>query len=170
MTSEKSRSSPPQKIGTGIVPILVASLLSGLAGAWTQKCLSGTSIGGSNNSLLFTFQLSIYSILLLGTTLIIPGVSPDRKLATSKISGASWYVGWTSKTWIPIVVNAIGGVLVGLVTKCSGVVQKGFALIIGMFLSGLLQNKFSIESVTKQQWIGGLLAAISIWMHTSYPH
>jgi solute carrier family 35 (UDP-sugar transporter), member A1/2/3 len=165
-------SSPASRfaIESGIVPILLASLLSGLAGAWTQRSLLDNVYGGNSNSLFFTFQLSIYSIIMMATTLLVPGLSLDQELLKSQNDGTRWNVGWTSKTWIPIIVNAIGGILVGLVTKTSGVVPKGFALILGMFLSGQLQNQFSGENVSKQQWIGGLLAALSIWMHTSYPY
>jgi UDP-sugar transporter A1/2/3 len=71
--------------------------------------------------------------------------------------------------------------LVGLVTKYSGSVRKGFALIIGMFLSGILQNQYTMDEshptkdghnkplrVQPQQWLGGILAAISLYLHTSY--
>ena len=51
--------------------------------------------------------------------------------------------GWTWKTWIPIVSNACGGVVVGLVTKHAGAVRKGFALIFGLVLSGVLQSYLS---------------------------
>lgn len=148
---------------SGVLPVLVASLISGLAGAWTQRSLRATS----SNSLLFTLQLSVFSILLMGTTLLVPGLSPDRERAIKE----GWRVGWTTKTWIPIAVNAAGGVLVGLVTKFSGAVPKGFALIVGMFLSGLLQNMFVADKqVTAHQWIGGFLAAVSVWMHSAYPY
>jgi UDP-sugar transporter A1/2/3 len=66
--------------------------------------------------------------------------------------------------------NAAGGILVGLVTKHAGSVRKGFALIIGMFLSGVLQNVVGSErQVTSQQWAGGSLAALSLWLYTAYP-
>jgi solute carrier family 35 (UDP-sugar transporter), member A1/2/3 len=169
-TSNSHSSSSRFTIEAGIVPILLASLLSGLAGAWTQRSLLDTVYGGNSNSIFFTFQLSMYSIVIMATSLVVPGLSSDRGQLKSQSDGTSWFVGWTAKTWIPIIVNAIGGILVGLVTKTSGVVPKGFALIVGMFLSGLLQNKLSGENVLKQQWIGGILAALSIWMHTSYPY
>jgi solute carrier family 35 (UDP-sugar transporter), member A1/2/3 len=153
----------------GIAPILAASLLSGLAGAWTQGSLRYPGRRNSN-SLFFSLELSLYSILSMVVTLQIPGVLSDRELLKSSNSHERWFVGWTPNTLIPILVNAIGGILVGLVTKTSGVVPKGFALIFGMFLSGILQNKSVGESVTREQWIGGLLAAISIWIHASYPY
>jgi Na+/proline symporter len=60
--------------------------------------------------------------------------------------------------------NAAGGIVVGLVTKYAGSVRKGFALIFGIFISGVFQKQ-----VSKEQWIGGLLAGVSLWMHAVHP-
>jgi UDP-sugar transporter A1/2/3 len=57
---------------------------------------------------------------------------------------------------------------VGLVTKYAGSVRKGFALIFGLLLSGILQSKGG-EGVEKEQVVGGILAAISLWMYSSFP-
>lgn len=91
--------------------------------------------------------------------------SPDgKKLRSSGLSN-----GWTWKTWIPVFTNATGGILVGLVTKHHGVVRKGFALILGLFLSGILQSCFlSDEGITKEQILGGIIASISVWMHSTF--
>jgi len=77
--------------------------------------------------------------------------------------------GWTWKTWIPVLTNAAGGIVVGLVTKHSGAVKKGFGLIFGLLLSGILQSSFlSDEGITSEQICGGILASISVWMHSSF--
>ena len=68
---------------------------------------------------------------------------------------------------IPILTNSVGGIIVGLVTKYAGSVRKGFALIFGIFISGILQAQDS--GVSHEQIIGGLLAGISLWMHSAYP-
>ena len=68
----------------------------------------------------------------------------------------------------------------GLVTKYSGAVKKGFALIFGLVLSGVLQTMFSTSEsddgsgnneskLSIEQICGTLLAALSLWMHSSYP-
>jgi UDP-sugar transporter A1/2/3 len=78
--------------------------------------------------------------------------------------------GWTVATWIPIVTNSIGGIIVGLVTKYAGSVKKGFALIFGIFLSGVVQALMQPEvGVSKEQAVGGVLAAISLWIHATHP-
>ena len=146
----------------GIVPILSASLISGLAGAWVQRSV------GSYNSILFSLELSVVSILLLGLN------TARRELIS--VNGStdtpqrSWTQGWTLRTWIPVITNALGGITVGLVTKYAGAVRKGFALIVGVFLSGVLQNVVQpSKRVQPQQWVGGALAALSLWMHARFP-
>jgi UDP-sugar transporter A1/2/3 len=155
----------------GVIPVLAASLISGLAGAWTQKNLQQTVLLSQHtNSLLRTVEMSFFSALFLLATLAVG--SPDRVRAKRE----GWTVGWTVRTWIPIVTNAAGGVLVGLVTKYAGSVRKGFALILGMLLSGLLQNYLQSREdggdgmVTAEQWVGGALAAVSLWLHSNFPY
>eukprot|EP00804_Cyclotella_cryptica_P015779 CCRYP_013397-RA/>CCRYP_013397-RA protein AED:0.12 eAED:0.13 QI:0/0/0/1/0/0/2/0/328 len=72
---------------------------------------------------------------------------------------------WTLFTILPILTNAAGGILVGLVIKYAGTVQKGFALIFGILISGLLQG-----SLSKEEMAGGVMAGISLWMHSTYPY
>jgi hypothetical protein len=52
-----------------------------------------------------------------------------------------------------------------MVIKYAGTVQKGFALIFGILISGVLQG-----SLSKEECAGGVLAGISLWMHSTYPY
>jgi UDP-sugar transporter A1/2/3 len=147
---------------SGVVPVLLSSLLSGLAGALAQKTLQGRQ----RNSLLFSMELAVCSSLTSATALVLLPTPDHRRLIKE-----GWWKGWTARTWIPLVLQASGGVLVGLVTKYAGSVRKGFCLILGMFLSGLLQNWYHAQKggtdgrVRVEQWCGGLLAALSFWMY-----
>ena len=83
-----------------------------------------------------------------------------------RIALYGFFDGWTPQTWIPIVTNALGGIIVGLVTKHAGAVRKGFALIFGILISGL----WDYSSIGNAQIVGGALAALSLWMHTAFPY
>ncbi|EEC43702.1 predicted protein [Phaeodactylum tricornutum CCAP 1055/1] len=145
---------------SGVLPVLAASGISGLAGALAQKSLQVQE----RNSFLFSGELAAISAVSLLISSLLG--SPDGR----RIRKEGWTKGWTWQTWIPLATNAAGGILVGLVTKHAGSVRKGFALIIGMFLSGVLQNVVGSErQVTSQQWAGGSLAALSLWLYTAYP-
>ncbi len=158
----------------GVVAVLVASFISGLAGALTQRNLqsnpsSSLQLGNGNggrNSYLFSVELSAASLIFV---LLSTLRSADGK----RIKKDGFFDQWTPRTLIPIITNASGGIIVGLVTKYSGAVKKGFALIFGLVLSGYLQTIFSDDSgestISMEQILGGFLAAISLWMHSSFP-
>jgi UDP-sugar transporter A1/2/3 len=145
----------------GVAPIMLASFISGLSGALSQKNLQAQ--GGGRNSYLFSMELCAASVLILFSSLLM---SPDGKT----IAKEGFWNGWTLTTWIPILTNSIAGILVGLVTKYAGSVRKGFALIFGMFLSGVVQAFITAEGVSMEQVIGGVLAGLSLWLHTKNPY
>jgi len=143
------------------LPVLLASLISGLAGALCQKALV------KRNSYLFSMELSSAGILWWTFWRRLKSMIDGRKNDNHQTAHSSntFFQHWTVKTWIPIWTNAMGGILVGLVIQHAGTVRKGFALILGLFLSGLLQK----QNVGREQILGGLLAACSLWMHAKYP-
>ena len=143
-----------RRLTHGVVPILIASFLSGLAGAITQKSLQA----GNRNALLFTIELCVASILLL---LLSFATSDDGE----QIQQRGFFDEWTHLTIVPILTNSAGGILVGMVIKYAGTVQKGFALIFGILISGVFQGSLSSEEIC-----GGLLAGISLWMHSTNPY
>ncbi|GAB2299581.1 CDC42 binding protein kinase [Dionaea muscipula] len=97
----------------GIIPVLVASVLSGLASAlcqWASQVKKHTSY-------LMTIEMSVFGSLVL---LFSTYKSPDGKA----IRQHGFFYGWTLLTWIPVIANAMGGILVGLVTSYAGGVRK----------------------------------------------
>ena len=103
-------------------------------------------------------ELCAVSVIILAISVLF---SPDGEL----IRANGFWSGWTPWTMIPIFTNSVGGIIVGLVTKYAGSVRKGFALIFGIFISGLLQAPDT--GVSREQIVGGLLAGISLWMHAN---
>jgi len=145
----------------GVAPIMLASFISGLSGALSQKNLQ--SQGGGRNPYLFSMELCAASALILAVSLFF---SPDGK----RIAEEGFWKGWTAATCIPILTNSVGGIIVGLVTKYAGSVRKGFALILGIFLSGVVQTLLQPDvGVSKEQAVGGVLAAFSLWLHATNP-
>jgi hypothetical protein len=167
-SAEKNREPDVDDVLTkGVIPALVASFLSGLAGALSQKTLQFHE----RSPHLFNTELACFSSFFLLSSLALG--SPDGQLLRRR-DGGGFMQGWTWKTWIPVVTNAAGAILVGLVTKHQGAVRKGFALIFGMLISGLLQHIIATKNngtgeVTREQIIGGLIGAVSLWMHSSFP-
>lgn len=144
-------------VSQGVLPLLLASFISGLAGALSQKNLEGS---GGKDAYFFSMELCAVSIIILAVSVLF---SADGELIRTN----GFWSNWTPWTMIPILTNSVGGIIVGLVTKYAGSVRKGFALIFGIFISGILQAPDS--GVSHEQIIGGLLAGISLWMHSAYP-
>ena len=145
----------------GVLPIMLASFLSGLAGAITQKSLQS---GKGRNALMFTMELCVASILIL---LVSFATSEDGK----KIQERGFFDQWSLWTMLPILTNSAGGILVGLVIKYAGTIRKGFALIFGILISGIVQSLIDEnKSLSKEDIAGGVLAALSLWMHASFPY
>jgi len=58
-----------------------------------------------------------------------------------------------------------------LVIKYAGTIRKGFALIFGILISGIVQSLIDEnKSLSKEDISGGLLAALSLYMHASFPY
>jgi UDP-sugar transporter A1/2/3 len=143
----------------GVIPVLFASFLSGLAGAISQKNLQN----GGRNPYLFSAELCIASLTVLSISTL---VSKDGE----RIRANGFFDQWTPQTLIPILTNSVGGIVVGLVTKYAGSVRKGFALIFGMLFTGFIQSTLESDvSIKKEQIVGGLIASLSLWMHATNP-
>ncbi len=70
-------------------------------------------------------ELAVFSSLVLAASLV---ASP---------AAIPLFHGWTWLTMAPVIVQGIGGIVVGLVMKYAGGVQKGFAIMGGILLSRL---------------------------------
>mmetsp|Transcript_7113 Transcript_7113/g.15475 ORF Transcript_7113/g.15475 Transcript_7113/m.15475 type:complete len:447 (-) Transcript_7113:1322-2662(-) len=162
-------------VSHGVLPIAIASLLSGLAGAITQKSLQNQN----RHALLFTMELCIASLLLLLLSFAFQSQDGMR------IRQQGFFDEWTVFTLIPILTNSAGGILVGLVIKYAGTVRKGFALIFGILISGFLQGVLmggggveekavhgvsGFGGLSLEEVVGGVLAGVSLWMHSAHPY
>ncbi|KAI3462068.1 hypothetical protein Pfo_018731 [Paulownia fortunei] len=159
--SSKASSShnPDEILFYGIVPVLVASVLSGLASAlcqWASQVKKHTSY-------LMTVEMSIIGSLCL---LASAYKSPDG-LA---IRRHGFFYGWTPLTLIPVILNAVGGILVGLVTTYAGGVRKGFVIVSALLVTALLQFIFDGKPPSPY-CLGALpLVVTSISIYQKYPY
>jgi UDP-sugar transporter A1/2/3 len=155
----------------GIFPCLGATICSGLAGALSQRGLQLTG-GHGRDAYLYTMEISVFSALTLLVSLLLPLLSSSssssrRPVTTKKRMWSNPLVleGWTRATWIPIIWKAAGGVLTALVHQSSGSVAKGFALMLGLVLSGVLQSFLQDEEILPHQVAGTVFVMLSGWVH-----
>ncbi|TYG43977.1 hypothetical protein ES288_D11G061500v1 [Gossypium darwinii] len=154
-----STGDPEQILFYGIVPVLVASVLSGLASALCQWA----SQVKKHSSYLMTVEMSIVgSLCLLAST----SKSPDGEA----IRRHGFFYGWTPLTLIPVVANAVGGILVGLVTSLAGGVRKGFVIVSALLVTAMLQFLFEGKPPSVYCLVALPLVISSISIYQKYPY
>lgn len=85
-----------------------AALLSGLSGAITQRTLQRSGRNASQLSL----ELAVYGVMAMFITAGL-GLSSAEGWASGGLD--SFFRGWTSWTWLPVLSQAAGGLVVGQV-------------------------------------------------------
>ncbi|CAA2993403.1 CMP-sialic acid transporter 5 [Olea europaea subsp. europaea] len=154
-----STDSPDEILFYGIVPVLVASVLSGLASA---LCQWATQVK-KHASYLMTVEMSVIGSLCL---LASAHKSPDG----TAIRQHGFFYGWTPLTLIPVTMNAVGGILVGLVTSYAGGVRKGFVVVSALLVTALLQFVFDGKPPSPYCLVAFPLVITSISIYQKYPY
>ncbi|NP_001148470.2 UDP-N-acetylglucosamine transporter ROCK1 [Zea mays] len=143
----------------GIIPVTVASVLSGLASSlcqWASQVKKHTSY-------MMTIEMSfIGSMCLLASTYRSPDGEAIRKYG--------FFHEWTFWTVIPVLMNAVGGILVGLVTTYAGGVRKGFVIVSALLVTALLQFIFDGKPPSLYCLIALPLVASSIFIYQKHPY
>ena len=126
----------------GIMAILLATVLSGSASIYFEKVIKQ-----SNQSVLVTnIQLSMLSCLPL---IFIPK--------------HDYFKGYTLLTWICILLQALGGLIVAYVVKHADTILKGFATSISIILT------FSVSCFIKDTQISiSFLGGVGCVMYGIY--
>lgn len=139
----------------GIILVCFASILSGISTALTQKALCDKE--NKRNTLFFSAELAAWGIFFL---MIYDG---------NVVIKNGFFNEWTIKTFIPVVTNSLGGIIVGLVTKYGGSSVKGFALIVGLVITAIGRWFLEGISLTSLDFLAILLVSISIYLHAKSP-
>jgi UDP-sugar transporter A1/2/3 len=162
-TKSVEQTRPHTSFSKGIVPCLAAAFISGLAGALSQKGVQMAG-GKGRNPYLYTMELGLYSSISLLVSLV---VTKDGRKSLKEESGIFRY--WTPLSIIPVAVRALGGVLTALVHKHAGATRKGFALILGLVLTGVTQSWIEGERLSADELMAMALVILSSYLHLAYP-
>ena len=150
-------------ISKGIIPCLAAAFISGLAGALSQKGVQMAG-GKGRNPYLYTMELGLYSSISLFISLF---ATKNGRKALNEEGGI--FKHWTPFSIIPVAVRALGGVLTALVHKHAGATRKGFALILGLIMTGVTQSWIEGERLSADELMAMLFVILSSYLHLSYP-
>ena len=123
------RMNPP----LGLAAVIVACVISGLAGVYFEKVLKDSS---SKSSLwIRNVQLSFYSLF---PALFIGIMFKDGE----QIAKTGFFTGYNWVVWTAIVFQALGGVIVALVVNYADNIAKNFATSISIIFSFLFSVCF----------------------------
>ena len=162
-THDVEESRPHTSFSKGILPCLGAAFISGLAGALSQK---GVQLAGGKgrNVYLYTMELGTYSSISLLASLF----ATKNGRASLRDKGGI-FKHWTPFSIIPITVRALGGILTALVHKYAGATRKGFALILGLVMTGVTQSVVERESLSSDEIMAMVLVILSSYLHLAFP-
>lgn len=155
----------------GVLPCLAATALSGMAGAFSQRSLQAPQLAGSiahRNAYFYTVEISFCSAVCLLASMGMERYSTrggNQKDGVGGTTGAPFFEHWTWATLAPVTLRALAGVLTALVHRHLGSVVKGFALVLGLVFSALLQFAMDGRDLTPGQLAGTALVLLSSWMH-----
>ncbi|KAL3793625.1 LOW QUALITY PROTEIN: hypothetical protein ACHAWO_001674 [Cyclotella atomus] len=141
---------------------LVSVLLS-FRGALSQK---GVQLAGGKgrNAYLYTMELGTYSSISLLVSMFA------TKNGRASLGGEGGiFKHWTPFSIIPITVRAMGGILTALVHKYAGATRKGFALILGLVMTGVMQSVIERERPSMDEMLAMALVILSSYLHLAFP-
>ena len=150
-------------ISKGIIPCLAAAFISGLAGALSQKGVQMAG-GKGRNPYLYTMELGLFSSI----SLLFSMFATKNGRAALKDEGGI-FKHWTPLSVIPIAVRALGGILTALVHKHAGATRKGFALILGLIMTGVTQSVIEGERLSADELMAMAFVILYSYLHLMYP-
>jgi len=144
----------------GVAAVLAASALSGVASAATQFSLQRLR----RTSTALTVEMAVAAI----PCLLLAHYVKARDVSDFSDNGG-FFRGWTVFTLIPVLSSALGGIFVGQITKRLGGVAKGFAIVGGLVLTGILQSLVTGEGLETKHAVALLLVVSCTYAHTQFP-
>ncbi|RKO93905.1 nucleotide-sugar transporter-domain-containing protein [Blyttiomyces helicus] len=121
----------------GLVAVLVACVLSGLAGVWFEKVLKGSKA----SLFLRNIQLSFFSILP-GFLFGVMWYDGDA------VSQNGFFYGYTIWTYFTVACQAFGGLVVAVVVKYADNILKGFATSLSIIICSIASFFFFDFQIT----------------------
>ena len=123
----------------GLTAVVIACILSGLAGVYFEKILKEAS--GNTSLWVRNVQLSVYSLF---PAFFVGVLFKDGE----EIARSGFFVGYNWVVWTAIAFQAVGGVIVAFVVNYADNIAKNFATSISIIISCLASVYFFDFKIT----------------------
>ncbi|KAI1305929.1 UDP-N-acetylglucosamine transporter [Halotydeus destructor] len=144
-----------QSAATGFLAILAACFLSGFAGVYFEKILKGSQ---EVSLWIRNIQLAAFAIPFG----LIQVLITDHDLIQEK----GFFFGYTFITWVVVLLQAQGGLLVAVVVKYADNILKGFATSLAIIISCIISVYYFDFDLTAQFALGACLVIGSIFLYS----
>ncbi|KAK3724771.1 UDP-galactose transporter Gms1 [Vermiconidia calcicola] len=149
---------PEMDSSLGLVSVLLACVLSGLASVYFEKTMKDPRSSQPTSVWVRNVQLSFYS---LWPALFIGVIFWDGE----HIAKTGFFTGYNWVVWTAILVQAAGGVLVAFVINYADNITKNFATSISIVISFLASVLFFGVQITSYYVLGTAVVLFAIYLY-----
>ncbi|KAK3820320.1 MAG: nucleotide-sugar transporter [Benniella sp.] len=136
----------------GLLAVLTSCISSGFAGCYFEKIIKGTEADMWVRNLQLGLSGALFSFLAMFY---------DRQ----RILEGGMFQGYTTITWIVVINQALGGLLVAIVVKYADNILKGFATSLSIIISGLISVYFFDFEPSFHFQLGALVVIFATYMY-----
>ncbi|KAF2841973.1 nucleotide-sugar transporter [Patellaria atrata CBS 101060] len=145
----------------GLTAVIVACMLSGLAGVYFEKVLKDS--GAPVSLWIRNIQLAFYSLF---PALFIGVVFKDG----ADIAKAGFFAGYNGVVWAAILMQAFGGIVVALVVNYADNIAKNFATSISILISFVASYFIFDLQITTGNIVGTVVVLGATYLYTHQEH
>ncbi|KAH0544378.1 hypothetical protein FGG08_001519 [Glutinoglossum americanum] len=149
---------PQMNATVGLIAVIIACTISGLAGVYFEKVLKDSNAKAS--LWIRNVQLSFYSLF---PAFFIGVVLKDGE----QIAEKGFFMGYNYVVWTAIAFQALGGVVVALCVNYADNIAKNFATSISIIVSCLASIYFFDFKISFNFLIGGLIVMFATYLYSS---
>jgi UDP-sugar transporter A1/2/3 len=158
INKESNNSSHEQNPLLGFFAIVIACALSGFAGVYFEKILKSSS------------EVSLWIRNIQLSAIAIPfGLLQVFVTDSTLVSEKGFFYGYTLLTWIVVLLQAQGGLLVAVVVKYADNILKGFATSLSIIVACVVSVYVFQFQITAQFIFGASLVIGSIFLYSKQP-
>ncbi|KAF9435407.1 hypothetical protein BGZ76_006335, partial [Entomortierella beljakovae] len=143
---------PVQNPVIGLIAVLTSCVSSGFAGCYFEKILKGAE----TDMWVRNIQLG-----LTGAFFSFFAMFYDRQ----RILEAGLFQGYSFMTWVVVMNQALGGLLVAVVVKYADNILKGFATSLSIIISGIISVYFFDFEPSLQFQFGTMVVIMSTYIY-----